>query len=69
MATMKTITVSADDLMEGTNGVCLACGQVQYGGVEPDARGYKCEECGAWEVCGMDIALVMGRLEIADEND
>ena len=29
------------------NGICLACGEIQYGGVEPDARAYPCESCGA----------------------
>ena len=31
---------------EDTTGVCLACGETQTG-VEPDARGYECESCGA----------------------
>ena len=29
------------------NGICLSCGEIHYGGVEPDARGYHCDACGA----------------------
>lgn len=32
-------------------GFCLACGEVAEG-VEPDARGYECECCGAPRVYG-----------------
>ena len=41
-------------------GVCLKCGEEQYG-VEPDAEGYQCEACGAMEVAGAEqIILLMG---------
>lgn len=39
------------------SGFCLACGEVVEG-VEPDARGYECECCGAPRVYGaMEFAL------------
>lgn len=40
-------------------GFCLACGAEAYG-VEPDARNYECEECGACRVFGAEELLVMG---------
>lgn len=39
-------------------GFCLACGEEAYG-VEPDARGYECESCGAHEVYGAEELLMM----------
>ena len=39
-------------------GFCLACGD-DADGVEPDARNYECESCGATEVFGADEVLMM----------
>jgi Zn finger protein HypA/HybF involved in hydrogenase expression len=39
-------------------GICRACGATAYG-VEPDARRYECEECGASEVYGAEELLIM----------
>jgi predicted RNA-binding Zn-ribbon protein involved in translation (DUF1610 family) len=39
-------------------GFCLACGAEAYG-VEPDARKYKCEDCGANKVYGAEELLLM----------
>lgn len=44
--------IEADDNM----GFCLACGEEAYG-VEPDARGYECECCGARKVYGAEELL------------
>ena len=42
-------------------GWCLACGADQ-GGVEPDARKYRCEGCGAHKVYGHEeLALMLLR--------
>lgn len=38
-------------------GICLNCGHVQDG-VEPDAVGYECDECGKESVCGPDEVLL-----------
>jgi hypothetical protein len=44
--------VEADDNL----GFCTACGADAYG-VEPDARGYECEECAAKAVYGAEELL------------
>ena len=38
-------------------GFCLECG-VDAHGVEPDARWYKCESCGAFQVFGAEELLL-----------
>lgn len=38
-------------------GLCIACGAEAYG-VEPDARKYKCEACGAHAVYGAEELLL-----------
>lgn len=44
---------------ENSEGFCLACKHKQ-GGVEPDARKYTCENCGAPKVFGAEELLMMG---------
>ena len=39
-------------------GFCVACGEDAYG-VEPDARRYPCEACGAKAVYGAQQLLIM----------
>ena len=63
MNSNRIIEVTMEDAMDGTIGVCLACGMDAYG-VEPDARNYKCEDCGKCEVFGIEEAALMGRIEI-----
>jgi len=46
--------VQADDHL----GFCLACGEDAYG-VEPDARGYTCEECDEPKVYGAEEVMLM----------
>lgn len=38
-------------------GFCTACGEQAYG-VEPDARNYECESCGAKKVFGAEELLL-----------
>jgi len=38
-------------------GVCVHCGKKQ-GGCEPDARNYKCENCGRYDVFGAEELLL-----------
>lgn len=45
-------------------GVCRSCGEETEGGVEPDARGYKCEYCEKNAVYGIEEALMMGYVSI-----
>ena len=44
--------IQADDSL----GFCVACGAEAYG-VEPDARKYECDECGARAVYGAEELL------------
>ena len=49
-----TIEVTIDELRELDDecaGKCVACG-AERGGVEPDARKYRCLDCGAMAVYG-----------------
>lgn len=50
-------------MFDSDEGFCLACGETQSG-VEPDARRYECESCGAAKVYGMQELLMMGLVEI-----
>lgn len=42
-------------------GFCIACG-LEAEGVEPDARKYKCESCGALAVYGAEELVIMTAL-------
>jgi DNA-directed RNA polymerase subunit RPC12/RpoP len=44
---------------ESTEGFCVHCG-AQASGVEPDARRYKCEDCGENRVYGLEELLLRG---------
>ena len=46
--------VETDDCL----GFCIKCGNEAMG-VEPDARGYKCESCGECGVYGAEELLMM----------
>jgi len=65
---IKMVNATLEELQEGNNGGCLACGEVQYGGVEPDAEKYECEGCGENQVYGLEQLLVMGRLVLPSEE-
>lgn len=54
--------------LDDYNGICLACGEVQYGGVEPDARNYPCAACGETQVFGLEQALLMDRITFVVEE-
>ena len=62
----KLYEVKADDLHEAVNGICLSCGAIQHGGVEPDARNHTCEWCNADAVCGLDEALLARRITVVE---
>ena len=47
-------------------GRCDACGAEAYG-VEPDARGYVCEDCGAAAVYGLEELLMMGQVALVGD--
>ena len=55
--------LTLDQVMEAAQaddnlGFCMKCGAEAYG-VEPDARKYECEECGARSVYGAEEVLLM----------
>ena len=59
----RRIKIDIDRIMEACEsdeylGFCLACGDEAYG-VEPDARRYVCEACGAKAVYGAEECLIM----------
>ena len=49
-------------IYEGGMGICTKCCSLQSG-VEPDAEGYICENCGEATVMGIENAVVMMELE------
>lgn len=50
-----------------SDGLCLACGEWGFGGVEPDAEGYECEACGEPQVMGAEQAMIEGKLTFTEE--
>jgi hypothetical protein len=54
-------------LQDDYAGVCMSCGEVNYG-CEPDMEGGECEECGAEDVMGIEDALIAGVVVIIKEK-
>lgn len=57
------VTIHMDDIIEAVEsgemyGFCIACGSLADG-VEPDARRYECDQCGARKVYGAEELLMM----------
>ncbi len=48
------------------DGLCLACGEIKDGNVEPDAENYECDNCGEHQVIGIEFALLGGNITIID---
>ena len=55
------------DACNNSEGRCLGCGATADG-VEPDAREYLCDECGEHQIYGIEELLLMGEVEILDEE-
>ena len=55
-----------EELQESHGGICRACQHQQIGGVEPDARNYLCESCGANELFGAEELILMGEIEFTN---
>jgi len=56
-------SITTERIIEAVNeddslGFCTACGEEAYN-VEPDARKYECESCGAEKVYGAEELLLM----------
>ncbi len=68
MNTNKPIHISEAeyaDLTENYGGFCIECGDQAYG-VEPDARRYQCESCGANAVYGAEELLIRGVIQFSE---
>lgn len=61
--------IDVQSVIEGDEmqGFCLACG-AQNGPVEPDARKYTCESCGAPKVYGAEELVLMGLVDTSDDD-
>lgn len=71
MSTVKPIQVSEAEyaaLAENYGGFCVECGDEAYG-VEPDARRYQCESCGARAVYGVEELLIRGVIRFTEETE
>jgi DNA-directed RNA polymerase subunit RPC12/RpoP len=55
------------DLTENYGGFCIECGD-QAEGVEPDARRYRCEACGAHAVYGVEELLIRGVIRFTEDK-
>jgi len=65
------ITISESEYeqhVEDYDGLCLACHEFTCGGVEPDANGYECENCGEMKVMGTEGALIAGLIDFGPED-
>jgi hypothetical protein len=63
MKTRPIITVTSDEYLihrKEYDGLCLACGEIQFGDVESDAENYMCESCGKAKVFGFEKAMMLG---------
>jgi len=68
MGKMKTFSLEQiEELIDDNGGFCIKCGAEHYG-VEPDARGYECEECGRSSVYGAEEIMLMGLVSENPEN-
>ena len=56
------IEVTEDEAWEGSNGACLSCREITYGGIEPDATRRECENCGENMVFGLEYIAEIGKL-------
>lgn len=63
------VKATKSDVEDGTNGGCIGCGAIQYGGCEPDAREYECEECGKPKVYGLEELVIMGLVDLSDDDE
>lgn len=62
---MSKITITVEEYLEYREeyiGICLECG-AERETCEPDADGYRCEDCGEHAVQGCDNLLAMGNVE------
>lgn len=59
-----------NEAVDGYSGYCTYCGKITTSsGVEPDAQGYHCEECGNDKVIGMEQALLYEHIQITEDEE
>lgn len=55
---------------EDYDGFCTVCQDfTRFGSTEPDAESYPCEECGGDTCVGTENALIMGLIDISEDDD
>lgn len=54
---------------EGSLGWCPDCGEFTRDCTEPDAEKYDCPVCSANNVVGAEQALILGLIDIVDEEE
>ncbi|MFN0056418.1 MAG: hypothetical protein ACKV0T_30090, partial [Planctomycetales bacterium] len=70
MTTIKPIELTEEayaNLAENYGGFCVVCRDEAYG-VEPDARRYRCESCGANAVFGAEELLIRGVIQFTEDE-
>lgn len=68
MVGKKQVRATLEEVEEGLNGGCTSCGEIQYGGCEPDACNYECENCGEKTVFGLAELAIMGQLVLTEDE-
>lgn len=66
----KTFDMTEDEYQsydEDLMGLCITCGE-ERSSCEPDARNYECEACGEKTVFGVAELLLMGAIELVDDD-
>jgi hypothetical protein len=59
------ITCTSEDFLvhrEEYDGVCTSCGEIMYGGCEPEMENRPCDSCGHMSVLGFEQALLLGHV-------
>lgn len=58
-----------DEAVADNQGFCSNCEAVVSENVEPDSYSIECPECGEEKMMGVEHALIMGEIEIYDEDE
>ena len=56
------------ELCDDMIGLCTACGEEYDGSLEPDAHNVECSSCGEEKTCGVEELMLMGRIELQDDE-
>jgi hypothetical protein len=58
-----------NDYRENYIGFCTTCSAFDRESTEPDAEGYDCDECENQTVIGVELALVLGLIEVVESKE